>query len=298
MEAARTIADLEVAPQGIVSQHTITAFGEILDKDRLTHDLSFRGAASGTSINSIVIDDSLTTCRFEHIHLRTIYCIVGCRNIHPFKRIWIPKIDWKSTYRRLRLLARSATKSATQAEIGGVSLPLINLRLTFGGRPNPSEWGNVSELAADLANDILKCKVQNPRTLHSPTQHIIPEASPLPDVVPLAQVAQTIVDIPAENDGKCDEYIDDSVIVGPDINDNEKRSESVILLALYTLCRPISPNEPILREYPVSLSKHKTKGGLSEVKTILGWQYNTRTLQIFFPTAKFQAWTQRIHTIL
>jgi hypothetical protein len=33
---------------------------------------------------------------------------------------------------------------------------LIALRLTFGGAPNPSQWSDISEMATDLANDIVR----------------------------------------------------------------------------------------------------------------------------------------------
>jgi hypothetical protein len=32
---------------------------------------------------------------------------------------------------------------------------LIALHLTFGGASNPSQWSDISEMATDLANDIV-----------------------------------------------------------------------------------------------------------------------------------------------
>jgi hypothetical protein len=52
------------------------------------------------------------------------------------------------------------------------------------------------------------------------------------------------------------------------------------LLAIYTICRPLDPNEPILREDRLSLSKLTEEGSLAEVLVVLGWQLNTRTLTI------------------
>ena len=93
---AHTIPDAEVAPHGCVTQATINELGEIMEKDRLTHDQSFPGAFYDTSVNWRVIDKELLPCFYVHMNRRTITCIVGCRMRHPCRRILISKIDWKS----------------------------------------------------------------------------------------------------------------------------------------------------------------------------------------------------------
>ena len=73
----------EVAPHGVVSQNTITDYGKIVEKERVTHDQSFPGKTSNQSINSRVIDDELKECQFGYTHKRMLHYIIGCRQRHP-----------------------------------------------------------------------------------------------------------------------------------------------------------------------------------------------------------------------
>ncbi len=52
-----------VAPMNITKQFTLDARGEIVDKERLTHDQSFRWQ-SGLSVNRRVIRDGLQHCMY------------------------------------------------------------------------------------------------------------------------------------------------------------------------------------------------------------------------------------------
>jgi hypothetical protein len=52
-----------LAPMNIMKQNTIDEFGNIIPKDRLTHDQSYKWS-SGTSVNSWVQFSSLLPCRF------------------------------------------------------------------------------------------------------------------------------------------------------------------------------------------------------------------------------------------
>ena len=133
-EFALDLQDTDVAPYGLVPQHTITKLREIVDKDRVTHDQSYRGKHSKTSVNSRVITEELTPCMFGHMHRRLIHYIISCRIRHPNLRIWVSKVDWKSAYKRQHLNTRTASKSLSQASINGSSFLLMALCLTFGGR--------------------------------------------------------------------------------------------------------------------------------------------------------------------
>jgi len=71
-----------------------------------------------------------------------------------------------------------------------------------------------------------------------------------------------------------------------------------LLLAIHTLCRPLDPNEPISREDCLSLGKLAEEGKLSENFTILGWDINTRKMQIALPAKKFKQWTDELGEII
>jgi hypothetical protein len=94
------IVGAQVAPMNVANQNSINERGEIVSKDRLTHNQSWTGSASGQSINSRVMDDSLQDCMFGHCLLRICHQIVDIRIRHPNKSIFIQKVDWKSAYRR------------------------------------------------------------------------------------------------------------------------------------------------------------------------------------------------------
>ena len=69
-------------------------------------------------------------------------------------------------------------------------------------------------------------------------------------------------------------------------------------MAIHISGRPISPNEPISRQDLVSIDKLKAEGRMEEIKTDLGWRFDTWRLLIALPDDKFSAWTSRIRQIL
>jgi hypothetical protein len=67
---------------------------------------------------------------------------------------------------------------------------------------------------------------------------------------------------------------------------------AAIPLAIEVAARPNDPNEPIPRKKMVAEDKLKAEGGLSEMKTILGWLFNFRTLTVSLPEHKYIAWSK------
>ena len=57
------IAGVLLAPMNIMTQNTSYEHGRIVEKDRLTHDQSYKWG-SGTSVNSTVDKDDLLPCIF------------------------------------------------------------------------------------------------------------------------------------------------------------------------------------------------------------------------------------------
>jgi hypothetical protein len=110
--------------------------------------------------------------------------------------------------------------------------------------------------------------------------------------IPFTQAEDLDVDIPFDPSGQIDDFIDDGIAVVPDIGNNKDRGVAAILLAIHTLCRPIDPGEPILREDCLSLDKLQEEGMMSEVVIILGWKINTRLLTLSLPSKKFNTWKQ------
>lgn len=98
-EHLKDIPNAEMAPMGLAKQAGINEMGEIVFKDRVTHDMSFPGAVSETSINGRVKDEELAPLLYGFMFSRLIHYIAECRLQHPGKRILLRKDDFKSAYR-------------------------------------------------------------------------------------------------------------------------------------------------------------------------------------------------------
>jgi hypothetical protein len=161
----RTIPGVVIAPMNIASQNTINDLGQIIKKDRLTHDQSFEWS-SGRSVNNRVNLEDFMPCMFGKALLRMVNWAVAARHKFPKQRIFASKIDFKSAFRRCHLNADTALQTCTH--LPEDELAIVSLRLSFGGRPCPQEWGALAEPICDLTNTILKSDDWNPTGLFSP----------------------------------------------------------------------------------------------------------------------------------
>jgi hypothetical protein len=50
---------------------------------------------------------------------------------------------------------------------------LVALRMMFGGAPNPSQWSDILEVIADLANDLVRRSDWDPGAWSAPRQGIL-----------------------------------------------------------------------------------------------------------------------------
>jgi hypothetical protein len=77
---------------------------------------------------------------------------------------------------------------------------LIALHLTFGGTANLSQWSDVSKLAMDLANDLVRDDGWDPDMHISPHQHLLKDSVKFEDpAVPIAQVSDLAIHLPVDN---------------------------------------------------------------------------------------------------
>ena len=282
-----------MAPMNIQKQNTINEHGMIIEKDRLTHNQSYEWA-SGTSVNSRVDTEQLLVNRFGSCLRRIINWVVSARIQHPGCPILASKIDFKSAYRRAHLNGSIAMQTCTQ--IPQLNLAFMALRLTFGGSPGPSEWGAIAEPICDLTNAIILSDNWNFQNLRDPNDVMVPPTELLGDDVPFEEGKELIVDIPVDPRGKSDIYIDDliNLTVLKEGSSNDIRIARAALLAIHTSARPLHPEEPIPREEMAALAKLLAEAGPEEVKTILGWLFNFRTLTVSLPDDKFIAWSNAI----
>lgn len=262
-------------------------------KFRMTHDQSSE-ASIEDSDNSRVIHDSLeplynSGCLSRIIH----YILLTCARL-PHTKILGGKSDFKAAYRRVNLHGDTAARCSIMYKEFG----LPSLRLTFGGFPCPNEFCVVSELCMDLANDILHSPQWDPSTLSSPNVNVLLDPITLPDSIPYGQAKELDVEIPADDWGRIDDFIDDGFTITPDIGNNQNRAVPAMLLAIHVICRPRDMSECISREDCLSLGKLREEGTLSEEPTILGWKINTRTLTMTLPVKKAKSWLSNLEQIV
>lgn len=263
----------ELAPVGIDDKVWIDLpDGSKKIKHRLTHDQSFE-ASVGVSVNGRIIKDKLAPLFYGGCLSRLLHYIVDLRLRHPTVPILGAKSDFKAAYRRVSLHGNMAEKCAIMCN----EFALPSVRLTFGGSACPPEFCLYSELSADLANDLLHCAEWDPTELTSP------HAKLLDPILPFNPARSLDVVLEPDDFGKIDIFIDNGMVIVPDINNNRHRAVQALLLAIHTLCRPLDKNETIKREDCLSLGKLAEEGQLTESFTFLGWDINTRSLCIALP---------------
>jgi hypothetical protein len=120
----------------IAKQFTLNMGGEIVDKECLTCDQSFKWQ-SGLSVNRRVIQDSLQRCMYGSCLMRLLCWIVAARRKFTKAPIALQKINIKSAYWRCHLNAITAMQTITQ--LPDNKLGMLMLCLTFGGTSCPSK---------------------------------------------------------------------------------------------------------------------------------------------------------------
>jgi hypothetical protein len=229
-----TLKSGELAPVGIDdSQWSRLPDGSKKIKHRLTHDQSFE-ASVGRSVNKRVISTDLLPLYYGRCLSRLLHYIVSIRLRHPGVKILGGKSDFKSAYRRVSLHG----STAAQCSIMYQEFALPSLCLTFGRPPCPNEFCAFSELCTDLANDLLHAPDWKPNILCSPHSFLLQNPVLLDNSIQFAQAQQLDVDMQADDWGRADDFIDDGIVIVPDLNDNLKRAVQSMLLAIYIICPP------------------------------------------------------------
>jgi hypothetical protein len=294
----KRIPGICMAPLNIQPQWTINERGEIIEKDRLTHDQSFEWERSESSVNLRTDTSQLQQCKFGKCLLRLINWAVSARKKYPNRRIMAKKDDFKSAYRRLHLHSETALRATTQ--LPELELALISLQLTFGGAPGPYEWSVISETVCDLTTAIKHNDNWDPLTLFGINQHLVPPQNFLDDSIPFAKGLDLIVEIDIDPRGTTDVYIDDLISLAVDVEgtNNIVRCDRAPLLAFDTCSHPLHDNEPIPRETMEARNKLKSEALLKEQKIILGWLINFRRLLIHLHKNKYVAWSEAIQKMI
>ena len=92
------IPNLGISLIGLSYQASINKRGDIINKYRFNHDLSFPGIASETSINKKMDRNKFVETHYGHMHKQLLHSIVNMRADYPTTRILIRKEDFKTVY--------------------------------------------------------------------------------------------------------------------------------------------------------------------------------------------------------
>ena len=232
--------------------------GEIIEKDRVTHDLSFPGIASKTSINERMDRDKFSETHYGHMHKRLLRSIVNTWENYPTTRILIRKDDFKSAYQQQHLSAQAAIQSATQINWKGTLYVLLLLRLAFGEANGSAEWSKIAEPIADIRNALLFDDTWEPQETQAPNQDLIHLPSSQGISIPFAHRKPLAVNIPVNPQGNIDIYLDSCITIIADIGNNRSRGKTVLPLAIQSISQPFSRKEPVLRDEMIKPSKEKS----------------------------------------
>jgi hypothetical protein len=141
-------------------------------------------------------------------------------------------------------------------------------------------------------------KSWDPSKLHSDIQNLIPSDKCMDDDVPYATALPTIVSPPTNCPAKADVYIDDTTTISIDDPSITPRARAAVPLAIHIVGRPLAAKEPIPRQNLISIDKLQAEGRMEELKTDLGWHFDTRRLLVALSEDKFKAWSNKLNLIL
>ena len=220
-------------------------------KIRLTHDLSF-SFLPASSMNDIAITEGLTACQYGFAIFWFLHIIVALRAKFSRVLLLLTKIDWKSAYRRIHLpmfLALQCIVVLTDLIKKAISLP-------FGASPFPSLFSDISETVTDLANALQGCPSWDPAVVHSQWCHLLGPPKVKPASIVFRPARRLIVDVPVDDHGKAETFMDDSFNLFPALSPlHILRGAWSLPLALDIISCPLGQGEGVVREVMISLTK-------------------------------------------
>ena len=292
-ESITSIKGAGVIPIGVTQQFSIDEKGQRIEKRRLTHDCSHK-MPSGHSLNSRIDTELLDECIYGQCLLRILHNIHILRRNHPTKKIYANKTDLDAAFRRIHILLKYALLCITI--VGNVGYILS--RCPFGVNEGPGKFCIASEITIDLAQEIADDTTWEPEKLRSPHMETIPEIETnFNDGDEFGQAEPLSITM-EEKQINIDGFVDDIITITLDIEELTTRAKGAVPLALHTIFRPTSADEPVTRHDVLSLRKMLGEGCLSELKVILGWLVDTRNFLIKLPEDKARTWIKDIDDLI
>ena len=167
------------------------------------------------------------------------------RWIHPKKKIFISKFDWKSAYWRVH------TDYSTLIESNSIvdDWMILNLRITFGGKAGPSEFCVMSDVTTDLATDIANHKGFRPGLFQVNNRDLITERkdsleATIEQALKMSPEFRGLEEELISND--C--YIDDDIYLAANIDESVEKMVDASMLAIQAVGRTLQQAEIIDRK--------------------------------------------------
>ena len=292
VEYLKNLKNAGVIPMGMSEQFTINEEGKRVPKPRPCHDASFP-MESGYSVNDDHDLALLSPCQYGHCLRRVIHAILRIRQEFEDEIIYIIKYDFEAAYRRLHVFPQHAVLTIIVVKM----LAFLLTRLPFGATCGPSRYSEISEALFDTANDIIEDGTWNPDKLRSRHHDKLQPAENLDMKIKFEKAKELDVDIPLR-EIVVDGYIDDSITIVLNRNDNLKKDQNAIPLIVDAFMRPTSTNEIVERKEGIQLVKLQGEGTPSERKIVLGWLLDSRELKIHLPLDKGICWVNDINDII
>jgi hypothetical protein len=211
------------------------------------------------------------------------HCIVGCQINYPVRRILMGKYDMKTAYCRAHLQLSTAVECLAQLD------GLLLIWSPFGGKPCPAQWCTISEPICDLANEMIHDPTWDQSSMSSCYSDVLPMPYRSSMVGPFADAKELDLNIPRNPISAVDCYIDNLCTICVDLDSNADRCAASVGLAVAVVVvgRLLDSDDPLQRDAPLSLKKLQGEGHQTELKIVLGWELNSRSLTIALSQAKF-----------
>ena len=226
-------------------------------KNWITHDQLFRDP-SNLSVNKCVRDMELPTYMFSFALWRMLHQIVSTGGDIQLWEFW-----WASTMWKQHIIVLTCHQPQLwKALPSWTTLSSWHYIWLLVESPALHNEAVFQKQPCDLANDVIQGKEWNHHELRSPNQHLIQTAFHLSDS-----------NLP-RHWWQCRMLCCSSP------------------LALYIMGHPLYPMDLMPHDNILSLTNLAGEGRMEEIKTILGWEINTRMLTLFLPESKHIAWTR------
>lgn len=117
----------------------------------------------------------------------------------------------------------------------------------------------------------------------------IPPAEDMDESTHHKEARKLYIEVPVEENGKFDVFINDFIRVVVYLNNNKSRLEVAPYTVIHAVSNHPSSEDHILKDNMIESDKCLVEGALAEEKICLGWTLNSRELLVQLSIHKYKA---------